>query len=97
MSAATEGSGSAPESGAESGWDNVTLVRVTAQALNSGWRDTGSTASLVTALIDRYSPNTSFQWKGAKQLPTRTRSVMTAGSTARPRREAISIGSSSEI
>ncbi len=47
-------------------------------------------ASLVTALMLRYSPKRSFQWKGAKHVPGRTRSVTTAGSTARPRREATS-------
>ena len=66
------------------------LVSVTAHTLNSGWKDSGSTASLVTALTLRYSPNRSFQWNGAKQQPGRTRSVTTAGSTARPRREATS-------
>ncbi|PQM47906.1 hypothetical protein C1Y40_01884 [Mycobacterium talmoniae] len=70
---------------------------MTAQALNSGCCEVGSTASLVTALIDRYSPKASFQWNGAKQSPGRTRSVTTAGSTARPRRDAISIRSSSTM
>jgi hypothetical protein len=35
----------------------LTLVSETAHALNSGWKETESTASLVTALIARYSPN----------------------------------------
>ncbi|CAG7401799.1 hypothetical protein PICSAR71_04345 [Mycobacterium avium subsp. paratuberculosis] len=82
---------------AESGWETATFVRVTAHALNSGWFEIGSTASLVTALIDRYSPKASFQWNGAKQLPGRTRSLTTAGSTARPRREAISTRSCSPM
>ena len=60
---------------------------VTAQTLNSGCSESASTASLVTALMVRYSPCSSFQWNGAKQLPGRTRSVTTAGSTARPRRD----------
>ena len=44
-------------------------VSATAHTLNSGWNEIGSTASLVTALTVRYSPNRSFQWNGAKQLP----------------------------
>lgn len=72
-----------------------TFVSDTAHTLNSGWNDSGSTASFVTALTLRYSPNRSFQWKGAKQHPGRTRSVTTAGSTARPRREATSTESPS--
>ncbi|MDQ0751983.1 hypothetical protein QF034_006214 [Streptomyces africanus] len=73
----------------------ATFASDTAHTLNSGWNDSGSTASLVTALMLRYSPNRSFQWKGAKQQPGRTRSVTTAGSTARPRREATSTRSPS--
>ena len=45
-----------------------TLVSVTAQALNSGCGESGSTASLVTALIARPSPNMSLQWNGAKRF-----------------------------
>lgn len=71
------------------------LASDTAHTLNSGWNDTGSTASLVTALMLRYSPNRSFQWKGANTHPGRTRSVTTAGNTARPRREATSTESPS--
>lgn len=74
-----------------------TRVSSTAHTLNSGWKEIGSTASLVTALTLRYSPNRSFQWKGAKQHPGRTRSVTTAGSTARPRREATSTASPSAM
>ncbi len=73
----------------------ATFASDTAHTLNSGWNDSGSTASLVTALMLRYSPNRSFQWNGAKQHPGRTRSVTTAGSTARPRREATSTRSPS--
>ena len=68
----------------------ATLTSDTADTLNSGWKEIGSTASLVTAFTLRYSPNKSFQWNGAKQHPGRTRSVTTAGRTARPRRDAIS-------
>lgn len=78
-----------------SGRAAATTRSATAQALNSGWNEIGSTASLVTALMLRYSPNRSFQWNGAKQFPGRTRSVTTAGSTARPRREATSMWSPS--
>ncbi len=60
-------------------------VSATAENLNSGCIEIGSIASLVTALMARSSPNTSFQWKGAKQLPGRTRSVTMAGRMARPR------------
>ena len=66
----------------------ATFVSDTAQIFSSGWNDTGSTASLVTALTLAYSPCRSFQWIGAKRLPGWTRSVTTAGSTALPRREA---------
>ena len=65
---------------------------LTAHTLNSGCRESGSTASLVSALIVRYSPCSSFQWNGTKQFPGRTRSVTTAGSTARPRRDVSSTG-----
>src|SRR5690606_31595117 len=68
----------------------VTRRNDTAHCLNSGCNDSASTASLVTALMVRYSPCSSFQWKGAKQSPGRTRSSTRTGSTARPRREAIS-------
>ncbi len=93
--ASAQASAGSPGSGCSCGL--ATLVRVTAQALYSGWRDIGSTASLVTALMERYSPNASFQWNGAKQLPGRTRSVITTGNTARPRRDAISMWSPSQI
>ncbi len=66
--------------------------RLTAHTLNSGCSESGSTASLVSALMVRYSPCSSFQWNGTKQLPGRTRSVTTAGSTARPRRDVSSTG-----
>lgn len=56
-------------SGLPAGTGATVLARVTAQTLNSGWKERGSTASLVTALMLRYSPNRSFQWKGAKQVP----------------------------
>ncbi len=69
----------------------------TAHTLSSGWKLSGSTASLVTALTLTYSPNRSFQWNGAKQAPGITRSVITAGSTARPRRDSISTWSPSVI
>src|SRR5688500_13712132 len=69
------------------GGGEETLVTPTAHTFNSGWNDNGSTASLVTALMLRYSPNRSFQWNGANRHPGRTRSVTTAGNTARPRRE----------
>ncbi|CUI77155.1 Uncharacterised protein [Achromobacter xylosoxidans] len=68
----------------------ATRHSATAQNFSSGCCDTGSTASLVTALMQSSSPYTSFQCMDAKQLPGRTRSVTTAGSTARPRRERIS-------
>ncbi len=70
---------------------------VTAANLNSGWADSGSTASLVTALTVTYSPCSSFQWNGANSPPGCTRSVSTAGTTKRPRREAISTRSPSAI
>ncbi|VWB17585.1 hypothetical protein BUB20358_00651 [Burkholderia ubonensis] len=68
----------------------ATRLSATAQYFSSGCCETGSIASLVTALMHRSSPYTSFQCIGAKQLPGCTRSVTTAGSTARPRRERIS-------
>ncbi|CAM5437932.1 hypothetical protein SCALM49S_04281 [Streptomyces californicus] len=73
----------------------ATFVSRTAHAFSSGWKEIGSTASLVTAFTARYSPNRSFQWNGAKHSPARTRSVIRAGSTARPRREAASTPSPS--
>ncbi len=76
---------------------DATFVKDTAHALNSGCCDAGSIASLVTALIARYSPWTSFQWNGANAVPGSTRSVTTAGSTAFPRRDAISTRSPSVI
>ena len=66
-------------------WSEATLVRETAHTLNSGWKESGSTASLVTALTLRYSPNRSFQWNGAKQLPGRTRSRHDARAVRRGR------------
>ncbi len=57
-----------PDSGTSGSDTGATRVRETAHTLNSGWKDVGSTASLVTALMLRYSPNESFQWNGAKQL-----------------------------
>lgn len=93
-SGTTETSGT---SGTEAAVGAATRARETAHTLNSGWKEIGSTASLVTALTLRYSPNRSFQWNGAKQHPGRTRSVSTAGSTARPRREATSTWSPSAI
>ncbi len=73
----------------------ATFASDTAHTFNSGWNDSGSTASLVTALMLRYSPNRSFQWNGANTQPGITRSDTTAGSTARPRREATSTPSPS--
>src|SRR3954471_2142718 len=96
-SSAASGAGATAAAGARKVTGTATFASDTAHTLNSGWNDTGSTASLVTALTLRYSPNRSFQWNGAKQAPGRTRSVTTAGSTARPRREATSTRSSSAI
>ncbi len=93
MTGGVTGADTGTETGAETA--AVVFARVTAHTLNSGWKEIGSTASLVTALTLRYSPNRSFQWNGAKQSPGRTRSVTTAGRTARPRREAISTPSPS--
>ena len=59
----------------------------TAHTLNSGSSEIGSTASLVSALMVRSAPCSSFQWKGAKQLPGRTRSVTAADISAMPRRD----------
>src|SRR4051794_41300562 len=89
-SSAASGAGATAAAGARKVTGTATFVSDTAQTLNSGWNERGSTASLVTALTLRYSPNRSFQWKGAKQQPGRTRSDTTAGSTARPRRDATS-------
>ncbi len=74
-----------------------TRRNATAQTLNSGCRLSGSTASCVTALTATSSPKVSFQWNGAKQQPGRTRSVTTAGSTTRPRRDRTSTPSPSAM
>ncbi|MNZ86437.1 hypothetical protein D3C78_1052570 [compost metagenome] len=87
-----EGVASAAGAGVSRNWWSIssTRRRLTALNLNSGCCDSGSMASLVTALIARFSPYTSFQWNGAKQAPGCTRSLTTTGSTAWPRRERIS-------
>ena len=58
---------------------DATGVSATAHTLSSGWNEIGSTASLVTALTARYSPNMSFQWNGANRAPGSTRSVTVDG------------------
>ena len=56
------------------------MWKVSSTACGSVTTITSSAA--VRALMVRYSPCSSFQWNGTKQLPGRTRSVTTAGSTA---------------
>lgn len=51
----------APTAGVRTVTGVGTFVSDTAHTLNSGWNDSGSTASLVTALTLRYSPKRSFQ------------------------------------
>ncbi|EDT00490.1 hypothetical protein BamIOP4010DRAFT_5998 [Burkholderia ambifaria IOP40-10] len=87
---AAAASGRAVSSAADANASVSTRVSATAQYFSSGCCDSGSIASFVTALMHRSSPYTSFQCIGAKQLPRCTRSVTTAGSTARPRAERIS-------
>ncbi|VWC28976.1 hypothetical protein BLA24064_06231 [Burkholderia latens] len=87
---AASASGCAASASADANASVSTRVNATAQYFSSGCCDSGSIASFVTALMHRSSPYTSFQCIGAKQVPRRTRSVTTAGSTARPRAERIS-------
>lgn len=89
------GVGTGTSTGADTRTGAATFASDTAHTFNSGWNDSGSTASLVTALMLRYSPNRSFQWNGANTHPGITRSDTTAGSTARPRRDATSTESPS--
>ncbi len=84
-------------SGIESALVRPVGRKATALTLNSGCSESGSTASLVTALIVRPGPCASFQWNGAKQLPRLTLSLTSAGNSAVPRRDAISTMSPSEI
>src|SRR6266496_6532275 len=56
--------------------------RRTAQTLNSGMRDVGSSASLVTRLAHPDPP----QWNGSNTVSARIVSVMRTGPTASPRR-----------
>src|SRR5205814_4746653 len=64
--------------------------RRTAQTLNSGIREVGSSASLVSAL-------TPGQWNGANTVSGRIVSTTRAGSSATPRRDTTRTGSPSTM